>query len=80
MAKLLDKRDHLSVCTLMTGGFVCGAVIGALVGLGIGAILGSYKLLPIAVLIIFGGLGALVALAFGLLAKVRWSRDPFQGK
>lgn len=79
LAKLLDKRDYLSICTLMAGGFVCGAVVGVLVGLGIGTVLGSYKALPIVMLIIFGGLGALVAFTFGLLAKVRWSRNPFQG-
>jgi hypothetical protein len=79
LAKLLDKRGVLSIGTLLVSGLICGAIVGVLLGLVIGNFLGSYKAPTLRLLFTFGGLGGLVAFAFGLLANVRWSRGPFQG-
>lgn len=78
LAKLLDKRDSLSIGTLLASGFICGAIVGLLCGIVVGSLLGSYKAPTLSLLFVFGGLGGLVAFVFGLMAKVRWSKDPFQ--
>lgn len=78
LAKLLDKQDSLSIGTLLASGFICGAIVGLLVGIVVGSFLGSYKAPTLSLLFVFGWLGGLVAFVFGLMAKVRWSKDPFQ--
>lgn len=78
LAKLLEERDSLSIGTLLVSGFICGAIVGLLLGIIGGSLFGSYKAPTLTSLIVFGGLGALVAFVFGLLAKVRWSKGSFR--
>jgi len=78
LAKLLDKQDSLSIGTLLASGFICGAIVGLLLGIVVGSFLGSYKSPTLSLLFVFGWLGGLVAFVFGLMAKVRWSKGPFQ--
>jgi len=78
LAKLLDERDSLSIGTLLVSGFICGATVGLLLGIIGGSLFGSNKAPTLTSLIVFGWLGGLVAFVFGLLAKVRWSKDSFR--
>lgn len=78
LAKLLHKRDSLSIGTLVVSGFICGAIVGLLLGIVVGSLFGAFKAPTLSFLIVFGGLGGLVAFVFGLMARVRWSKDPFQ--
>lgn len=78
LAKYLDRRNSLSIGTLLVSGFICGAIVGVIVGMVIGNLLGAHNAPTLSVLFVFGGLGGLVAFVFGILAKVRWSKDAFQ--
>ncbi len=72
LAIALDKYGLLSVFTLILIGLACGAITGLLIPFAFPRLLGPYSLPPIEFLLIFMGCGALVAITFGLLAKVRW--------
>jgi len=78
LAKLLEKRGSLSIGTLLLSGFLCGAIVGLLLGIVVGGLVASYKTPTLRLLFVFGGLGGLVAFVFGILARVRWSKDPLQ--
>lgn len=78
LAKLLDKRGVLSITTLLVSGLICGAMVGVLLGVAFGYFFGSYKAPTLQLLFTFGGLGGLVALAFGFLARIRWSKSSLQ--
>ncbi len=72
LAIALDKYRLLSVLTLVLAGLACGAITGLLTPFAFPRLLGPYSLPPIEFVLIFMGFGAIVALTFGLLARVRW--------
>ena len=78
LVKLLDSRNYLSIGILSVCGFASGILVGLIVWLVLGGLFRSLVSPSIEFIFAFGGLGALVAFVFGLLAGVRWSRDPLK--
>ncbi|MGB5630782.1 MAG: hypothetical protein WBM57_15550 [Woeseiaceae bacterium] len=73
LAILLDRKGALSMWTLTVIGLTGGGLVGVVVPLFLPRLFGPYTLPPSGFILALAGFGALVAISFGLMAKVRWT-------